>query len=131
MFQYSPYALLTVLALIVSVWMMIAVWSRRPGQGVNIFVMMTFGLVIWTSSSVISQISTEFAWKTFFTNLTFLGIVIVPASWFAFVQDYTGKTQWLTRRKALLLSIEPVLVMFFIFTNPAHNIFWASRETCI
>ena len=128
MIQFSPYALITYIAMLFALWLAYAMWSRRPGKGVVPFVVMTLGVAIWTFGSASELFVTDFHWKRFFTQIAYIGITIVPAAWFLFVLDYTGRSHLLNRRNILLLTIEPILVQILVFTNSSHNLIWANRE---
>jgi PAS domain-containing protein len=47
----------------------------------------------------------------------------VPASWLAFALEYVGQGAWLTRRRLVLLVIEPLLVLALALTNDLHLLF--------
>lgn len=128
MFQFTPYVLLSFIALLVSIWLGITLWSRRPGLGIIPFVVMAIGLTIWTSGSLGRLISTTLVLKVIFGHLTYLGITIVPAAWLSFILEYTGNQKWVTRRLVTFLAIEPILVQLVMLTNPIHSGFWIDPQ---
>ena len=124
MLQYTPYVLLSVVSMVVSIWLAFTIWSKRPGEGILPFVLMAVGLTIWTFGNSAQLSFTTLSAKVIFLQITYLGITIVPPAWMLFCLAYTGRGNWITRRKMLLLLIEPILVQIAIFTNPSHMSFW-------
>lgn len=57
----------------------------------------------------------------------FMFVIIVPVFWFAFALHYTGRGSWLTRSRARLLIIPPILSMLMVGTNQWHHLMWASH----
>ncbi len=123
MFQYSPYALLYLIAMLVSIWLGYIIWSRRPGKAIVPFVVMAVGLMIWTLGNLVKISFTNSVIQIMFHHLMYVGITIVPAAWLIFILAYTDKTKWITRRNILLLFIEPILVQIVLATNPLHQSF--------
>jgi PAS domain S-box-containing protein len=72
------------------------------------------------------MIVVDYDLKVFLANLQYFGITAVPAAWLAFALEYTGREKWLTRRNLTLLMLEPVLTVFFTFTNEYHHLFHSS-----
>jgi PAS domain S-box-containing protein len=66
------------------------------------------------------QITTKIGWYTFQT------VWQVPAATATtlFSLEYAGYGRWLNRRNLLLLSIPPLLALFFIVTNPFFHLWW-------
>lgn len=124
MFQYSPYSLLSVFSMFVSLWLAYSIWSKRPGTGVLAFVAMSIGLSIWTFGNFAQLSVAQYSAKVLFIHITYLGITIIPPAWMLFCLEYTGRNNWLTRRKLVLLLIQPILVQIAIATNSVHMSFW-------
>ncbi|RPI96835.1 MAG: PAS domain-containing protein, partial [Chloroflexi bacterium] len=126
--QYPPYIWPVILAIAACVTIMIVVWRRRPGQGVNPFLLLIGAVIVWSVGNTLEMMMTDEAAKFFFVRFNYLGITIVPAAWFLFVLEYTGRIQRVTVRSHRFLLIEPVLVNLFVWTNDFHNLFWNSHE---
>lgn len=124
MLQYTPYVLFYIISMLVSIWLAVTIWKKRPGAGILPFVVMAIGLTIWTFGSFARLSVTLLSAKILFTHVTYLGITILPPTWMLFCLAYTGRDKWMTRRNILLLAVEPILVQFAILTNSAHLSFW-------
>lgn len=131
MFQFTPYALFSLAGVLVSLWLAVAIWSRRPGKGIMPFVVMAIGLMIWTSGAFGRILVTTVFAKALFTQIMYLGITIVPPAWLFFILEYTGHHKYVTRRNIRLATIQPILVQIAVVTNPLHYAFWSefSLET--
>jgi PAS domain-containing protein len=68
------------------------------------------------------------AWLAFvfWDNVTWLGTVIAPVAWLAFVLQYTGRLQRLTRSMVLFLAIVPLITLWFAWTNGTHGLITSS-----
>ena len=124
--QYTPYALIAIASAVIAALLAVLIWSRRPGQGVIPFVILTLALTQWAIASGLEIAVTDLESKRMFSSLAYIGITIVPAAWFTFVLEYTGREKWLTRRTSLLLCIEPLLVFLSVATSRYHQLFWTT-----
>jgi|GEM_PF-633737 len=124
MFQYNPFALLNLVALLITLWLRVSVWSYRANRGVKPFILLTLGLSIWVLGNMLRLSVTTIPAQIIVNHIMYLGIAIVPPAWLLFVLDYTGRTKWNNKRTRLLLMIHPILLQLAILTNPLHNLFW-------
>ena len=124
--QYAPYATPLVVGAIISVVLAYAIWRRRPGPGVIPFVILMLGVFEWSTLNAIEIMAPDLETKVLLSNFQYIGITIVPAGWFAFVIEYTGRERWLTRRNVALMTIEPVATVLTALTNDIHYLFRSS-----
>jgi PAS domain S-box-containing protein len=124
--QYTPYALIAITSAVIAALLAGLIWSRRPGQGVIPFVILTLALTQWAIFSGLEIAVTDLESKRMLSSFAYIGITIVPAAWFTFVLEYTGRDKWLTRRTILLLGIEPLLVFLSVATSRYHQLFWTN-----
>ncbi len=122
-FQFTPYSLPLLLAMMVTIVLGVIIWRRRPGAGVVPFVILTAGLTQWTLAYILELELVDFEAKVFMSNFEYVGITSVIAAWLAFCLEYTGREKWLTRRTIGLLTIEPALTVIAAYTNPWHHLF--------
>lgn len=121
--QFPLYALPLIIGAIFSLSLAWVVWKRRPGTGVTSFTVLMIGLTIWTFAEAFKAMSEGLAGKLFFANAAFIGITIVPAAWFIFSLDFTGRGKWITTRNLRFLAIEPILITILAFSNDLHDLF--------
>jgi len=125
--QFTPYAVVSVVASVTLLIVALAIWRRRPGAGVIPLIVMLAGVVEWSLANALELSLTSFFAKQFLSGIVYVGITTVPAAWLLFSLEYTGRGRWVTRRNILLLTIEPLLTLIFVFTNRYHNLFWTER----
>ncbi|NJL57892.1 PAS domain-containing protein [bacterium] len=115
-FEFNPYALMAVFAGGVALALAAFIGSKRLGRGVVAFVMLMTAVAVWSVLHGLELMSADPNTKVQFGRLTYVGIVVVPAAWLVFVMAYTGRDHWITRRRLLLLAIEPAVVLLAVFT---------------
>ena len=121
--QYNPYVLPLLMAAAVSVVLALFAWRRRPAPGVTPFALFMLSMAEWSLAYVLELGSIGLSAKVFWSNFTFLGIVIAPAAWLAFVLQYTSREKWLTRRNITLSAIMPLVTLLLAWTNKSHGLF--------
>jgi PAS domain S-box-containing protein len=131
LFQFTPYALLSVVSAIVSLLLGIAIWRRRPGPGVIPFVLMMGALFLWSLANALNLTVTRLEYKNLTLFFIYFSIALVMPFWLAFVMEYTGRGAKLTQRIRKLLTIHPILLMLTILTNDFHGFFWSSRTAVV
>ena len=77
----------------------------RPSPGLFPAMVLMFGVIIWTVGNAAELAFTAFETKVFFSHVQYIGITIIPVSWFIIALEYTGQARWLTPRKRFLLMI--------------------------
>lgn len=121
--QYSPYMLPLIVSAVVAIALAIIAWQRRSTPGAMPLSIMMSAATLWLLAYTLELGSVNLTAKVFWSNTTFVGIVIVPASWLAFALQYTGRGRWLTHRHMALLTIVPIITVLLAWTNGAHGLF--------
>ena len=124
--QYTPFAVLTLFASLLSIVGILFIWQRRSGQNILFFVILMIGLSIWSFSSAIEMTVTELNSKIIVNSLSYLGVATVPTAMLLFVIEYTGRYHLLTRRNFMILAIAPLLTLTVVATNSYHLLFWSN-----
>jgi diguanylate cyclase (GGDEF)-like protein/PAS domain S-box-containing protein len=101
-------------------------WEKRPASGAAELMVILLGCGIWSLTYGIEQMLVTLSGKTVATIFTYIGILILPAAWFAFGIRYAGKGAWLSTWKAAWLFIMPVLTLIALATNPLHHLYYLS-----
>ena len=97
-------------------------WRHRPARTVTVIIL---ACAEWMLGYALELSSANLQTKVFWAKVQYLGIVIVPTAWFAYILQYTGRSKWLTRRILALLSLLPTIILLLAFTNEAHGLIWA------
>ena len=101
--QFTPYVFPVVAAAVVSAWLALVAWRRRPMLGATPFSLLMLSVAQWSLGYALELASPDLATKLFWDNVAWLGAVSAPAASFTFTLQYTGRTRWLTRRNVILL----------------------------
>ena len=92
------------------------------------FALTMLGVIIWTVFYAFELASADLEAILSWAKLQYLGIVIVPPSWFLFCLSYTGKDSKLKNPLKAALFVIPVLTLLVIFTNNLHHAHYQSVE---
>ncbi len=65
----------------------------------------------------------------FWLDATYPGVVLVPAAFLAFALRFTGRGEWLTRKRIIILAVEPVVTLVLLWTDSFHNLFFAGMRS--
>ncbi|MHB8193369.1 MAG: histidine kinase N-terminal 7TM domain-containing protein [Bellilinea sp.] len=104
-------------------------WNRRPTAGAVPLAVVLMGCTIWSLGYGIQQMLVDQTQKILVGNFIYIGIMLVPAGWFSFGMQYTGRGSWFSTKKAAWLALFPVLTIVALVTNPQHQMFYTSVNT--
>src|SRR6266581_1309154 len=120
--QSIPYVLPVFASAVVSAWLALSAWRRRPKPGALPFSLLMLAVAQWSLGYALELISADLATKLFWDNVTWLGAVCAPAAWLVFALEYTGRTKWLTRRNVIILTLEPLVTLLLVWINGLHGL---------
>lgn len=106
----------------------ILAWRNRSLLGSVPLAVLMAAVTVWAAAKVAELAAGDVAGTVFWSNVQYFAIPVVPAAWLVFALQYTGREEWLTRRTLSVLAVEPVLVLVFVWTNPAHGLFRSSVD---
>jgi len=103
-------------------------WRHRTTPGARSFLMLVFAVMTWGFCYAL-QIATvaDLSVKSFWSAAKYIGIAATPVVWFTFVLEYTGRGEWLTRRRFAALFIVPSISVVMAFANPL-NLMWPPQQ---
>lgn len=87
------------------------IWRRRLAPAAWPLFLVVIGIAIWTLAYAVEMSTRTVEAALVVSTVRYLGIVMVPGSLLAFAIDYTSRHRRLSRRGALLLALEPALVI--------------------
>jgi len=123
--QYAPFTFPLFAATAISAGLALYSWKRRPAVGAAPFALLMLAVAEWSLGYALRLGSADLPTKLFWARVRYLGIVVVPAAWLAFVLQYTGREKWLTPRNVAMLAIEPLVTLVLVWTNDAHHLIWS------
>lgn len=99
---------------------------RRYEIVVRWFGFMMLGIAIWALSYGFELSSASLEQMMFWINLEYLGIAFIPAFWFLFIVQFTGKYKWLKTKNFILVMFIPLLTLLLVWTNNLHHLHYKS-----
>lgn len=115
-------ALLLATALI-SGYLAVYVWHRRHLTAGRYFALCMGAVGWWAFAAMMAIRSATLADKIVWTNLEFIGIALVPLSWFIFALEYSGRRDRATPWLKIALSVPAALLQVVVWTNDYHRLF--------
>ncbi|MBU4054538.1 MAG: PAS domain-containing protein [Proteobacteria bacterium] len=119
------YTVFLFVSIIIASLMFVFAWRDRHNTGMMPFMVLIIGEILWMlfcalqESSFIHPASQPYLWS----KLTYLGIVMVPASFLVWSASFTHHYDRVTPFIISLLFIEPILFNIVIWTDPWHGWF--------
>ena len=113
-----------VLAVVISVFVAGYAWRHRDRPGAIFIALVLVADAVWAGSSLAGSLvrGTDIALLT--ARIPYLSMAASGIGLFAFALVYTNRESWHRWETYALLSIEPVVVNIFVWTNPV-NLWWA------
>ena len=127
--QYTAYAMLIAITAALSAALTVIAWRRHDVRAAKPFVLLTLAIFEWSLGYAFELSSADLATQIDWAKLEYFGIVGVPLTWFVFTLIYTGREQWLSRRKLILLAVEPLITVLLVWTNDWHGLVWSNVAT--
>jgi PAS domain S-box-containing protein len=84
------------------------------------------GISIWSFCILFALFSNNPSIIYFWEQFKYLGILIIPPSWFLLIASWIGKTSLLKKKIILGLYGSLLVVLPFVFTNQYHHLIWTS-----
>lgn len=103
--------------------------SRRKVPGALALMILLFALAWWDITYGIFWAGTSGPSPYFWLDITYIGVVTVPSALFVFSLQISNKSDWLKRPLAALIYLEPLIVLFILFTDQYHGLFFAGKRT--
>lgn len=126
--QFPPYIWPLVGAGALALALAFVAWRRRPAPGAMPLALLLLAAAEWSGCYALEMTSRDRSFAFFCARMGYLGIVTVPGAWLALTLQYTGRENWLARRRWLLLTIEPALTWLVAWTNDLHGLLWSRFE---
>ena len=122
----SPYILIMVAALIISLTIILMV---RPHRFVNSealpLIMLMSGIVEWILAALGGLLNQNLADKMLWAKIEYIGVVSVPLALVVFLLYHSSLNKKFPISRLLWLSLIPLATLFMAWTNGNHGLIWA------
>jgi PAS domain S-box-containing protein len=95
---------------------------RKKESGV--FSWMMFGGSLWAFANAIQLISPDIGWQILWNRVTYLGIMIIPTTWFLLSVRLTGFLRERIEKFEWYLWLPPAVLYLFALANNMHKLFF-------
>ena len=119
-----------VLALTIAVGVSAAflAWRDRSEPGATPLVAMLAGQSWWSVCLVFQLEASTLAEKTFWVNVSWIGVVIIPVAWLLFALEYTGRDRYITPTSVGLLSVVPAITIILAALESHHSLLYTDAS---
>jgi PAS domain S-box-containing protein len=124
--QYTPYALPSILAFLLSSTLAFYVWRQRPTPASTAFSVLMLAIAGWSFGYTLEVAGADLPTKVFWAKFQYLPTTLIPPATLAFGLRYSAPPSWWPSRRALaLLSVIPAVTAVLAFTNEMHGLIWS------
>ena len=124
--QYTPYTLPLIGALALTVAGTVVSLNRREGSVESWSAALQVAAGLWVLCNLLMISTTSREWILRFYQLFFPCIALVVVAMMGFTLQFTGRGEWLTRRRLGLLCLYPTAAAVVSATNRYHNLAFAN-----
>jgi len=102
----------------------ILAWRERPEPGAVPLTLLIAGVCWWSATLYFRINATGIGEQTFWIDISWPGVVIIPVGWLLFALSYTGHSDYLRPRYIAAVSVVPLLCGMLGVTNDFHHLFY-------
>jgi len=88
------------------------------------FIFLLICIAVWSIGYIFEIAGVTLEEKLFWAKFEYFGMATIFLPWLFLVLKYAGKGRYISRKNILLLSIEPLLTILFVWTNEYHYLIW-------
>ena len=100
----------------------IYVWRRRgSASGLSLAVLLA-AVAWWAGAYAIELGTADLNARIVWGDIKYIGVSLLPPAWLVFVLQYTGRGHLVTRRRLILLAVEPVTVWVLLAVPATHDL---------
>jgi PAS domain S-box-containing protein len=121
MMRWSPAGGLLVAGALLVTLAIVFVWRRRATTTIVGLLAVLLGAVLWSVCSALELSAGDLAGREFWGDLKYVGVVLLPPAYLAFVLQCSGHTRW-PRWAGPALALEPLAVLLVLAAAGTHDL---------
>ncbi len=99
----------------------VVVWRRRDTATIVGLLAVLAGAVFWSVCSALELSAGDLAGREYWGDLKYIGVVLLPPAYLAFVLQCSGHTRW-PRWAGPALAVEPLAVLLLLAASATHDL---------
>ncbi len=108
----------------------VSLWLRERVPGSRVMSVLLMAIALWVIGYVYEVILPDLEGKIFWARFQYLSVSVVPTAWCLFALRYTGLLSPGSWRLALILSLEPLFIMWAAWFSGSTHLIW-KRNTLV
>lgn len=104
-------------------------WRKHPEPGAVPLVVLLSGSVWWAAFLLFEIRADAIARKILWSNVQWIGVVVIPVAWLLFAMEYTGRDQYARRSIVAGLFVVPVVTVALALTDQYHALLHVDTTT--
>ena len=124
--DFNPFSLSLIITGLIALVIAAYIGTHRKALGAGTFALGMASLTIWAIAYGMELASTTLPDMFFWIRIEYLGIATLPALWFVFVIQFSGRGRILTPFRTFLLFVIPVCTIALVATNQLHHIYFSA-----
>ncbi len=113
---------------LLSLWVAYYSWKHRALPGNRYFLVIMLSASFWALTGALEAYVQVLEEKTFWSQISYFGIVNTSPAWFCFALHYCGYSRYITPMRLLALWSLPPLFVAAALTNNYHHLIWTKTE---
>jgi PAS domain S-box-containing protein len=97
-------------------------WRERPEPGAVPLAVFLVAQCWWSATLFFRIEATGLAAKSFWLNVSWIGVPLIPVAWLFFSLEYTGHSEYIRARYVALASVIPVVTVLLAISNSYHDL---------
>ena len=104
-------------------------WRKHPEPGAVPLVALLSGSVWWAALLLFEIRADSIARKILWSNVQWIGVVVIPVAWLLFAMEYTGRDHYARRSIVAGLFVVPVVTVVLALTGQYHALLHVDTTT--
>ncbi|HKI89765.1 MAG TPA: histidine kinase N-terminal 7TM domain-containing protein, partial [Draconibacterium sp.] len=125
-YYFGTESIIEFLTALAAISTIIILWKYKKSPEVKYLMYLEFQVAIWAITYAFEFGTSKLETKVLWSQLSYFGIAFLPVCYFLFTTAFSQKSNIITRRNVILLSIIPIITLILALTNNSHHLIWTN-----